>query len=104
VFVRSEIEDPDHLLLFGMYASFVIRTGNPVRSTAVPVNAVVREGDGTMTLWVTKDRQRFVKRIVDIGLQRDGYDQILKGLTPGELVPTDGAVFLSNLLIVQCQL
>ena len=63
-----------------MYASFVIRTGEPVRATAVPVNAVVREGDGTMTVWVTNDRRHFVKRIVEIGLQRDGYDQILKRL------------------------
>ena len=104
VFVRSEIDDPGHLLLFGMYASFVIRTGEPVRATAVPVNAVVREGDGTMTVWVTNDRRRFVKRIVEIGLQRDGYDQILKGLAPGELIATDGAIFLSNLLCLQSQL
>ena len=104
VFVRSEIDDPGHLLLFGMYASFVIRTGEPMRATAVPVNAVVREGDGTMTVWVTSDRRRFVKRIVAIGLQRDGYDQILKGLAPGELIATDGAIFLSNLLSLQSQL
>ncbi len=104
VFVRSEIDDPDHLLLFGMYASFVIRTGEPVRATAVPVNAVVREGDGTRTIWVTNDRRHFVKRIVEIGLQRDGYNQILKGLAPGETIATDGAIFLSNLLILQSQL
>ena len=34
----------------------------------------------------------------DIGLQRDGYHQILEGLQAGELVATDGAVFLSNAL------
>jgi len=104
VFVRSEIDDPNHLLLFGMYASFVIRTGDPVRSAAVPVNAVVREGDGTRTVWVTKDKSRFVKRIVEIGLQRDGHVQILKGLEPGELIAGDGAIFLSNLYVMQMQL
>lgn len=95
---RSEIQDPNHELRPGMFATFVIRTGNPVSSIAVPVNGVVREGDGTMTVWVTTDRRRFVKRTVKLGVQRDGYDQIIEGMRPGELVATDGAIFLSNLL------
>ncbi len=95
---RSEIQDPNHELRPGMFATFVIRTGNPVSSVAVPVNGVVREGDGTMTVWVTTDRHRFVKRTVKLGLQRDGYDQILEGMRPGELIATDGAIFLSNML------
>ena len=98
--VRSEIDDPQHLLRSGMYASFVIHVGDPVNSLAVPVNGVVREGDGTMTIWVTSDRRHFVKRTVRIGLQQDGWDQVLNGLEPGETVVTDGAVFLSNLLLM----
>jgi membrane fusion protein, heavy metal efflux system len=35
---------------------------------------------------------------VEIGQQRDGYRQILKGVQAGELVATDGAMFLSNML------
>jgi cobalt-zinc-cadmium efflux system membrane fusion protein len=30
-----------------------------VTATAVPADAVVREGDGAMTVWVTSDRHRF---------------------------------------------
>jgi cobalt-zinc-cadmium efflux system membrane fusion protein len=96
--VRAEIEDPQHELLPGMFASFVILTGAPVSSPAVPADGIVREGDGTMTVWVTSDRHRFTKRTVRIGLQRDGYDQILEGVRAGELVVTQGAVFLDNLL------
>jgi cobalt-zinc-cadmium efflux system membrane fusion protein len=96
--VRSEIEDPEHLLRSGMFASFVIRVGNPVRSLAVPAEGVVREGDGTMTVWSTKDSRRFTKRTVKTGLQQDGWTQILEGLSPDETVVTDGAVFLSNKL------
>jgi membrane fusion protein, heavy metal efflux system len=51
-----------------MYANFVIETGEPARATAAPYAAVVREGDGTMTVWVTTDGRQFVKRIVEIGL------------------------------------
>jgi len=96
--MRSEIRDPQHELRPGMFANFVIETAPPMRSVAVPMNGVVREGDGTMTVWVTTDRHRFVRRTVKIGLQHDGYDQIVEGLRPGELIATDGAIFLSNML------
>jgi cobalt-zinc-cadmium efflux system membrane fusion protein len=96
--VRSEIDDPEHLLRSGMFASFVIRVGDPVRSLAVPAEGVVREGDGTMTVWITKDSRRFTKRTVKVGLQQGGWTQILEGLSPEETVVTDGAVFLSNKL------
>jgi cobalt-zinc-cadmium efflux system membrane fusion protein len=98
--VRSEIEDPEHLLRSGMFASFVIRVGDPVRSLALPAEGVVREGDGTMTVWVTSDSRRFLRRTVKVGLQQDGWTQILEGLSPGETVVTDGAVFLSNKLLL----
>jgi membrane fusion protein, heavy metal efflux system len=98
--VRSEIDDPQHLLRSGMFASFVIHVGDPSRSLAVPAEGVVREGDGTMTVWVTGDRRHFTKRTVKLGLQQDGWDQILDGLSPGETVVTDGAVFLSNKLLL----
>ena len=98
--VRSEIEDPQHLLRSGMLASFVIRVGDPVRSLAVPAEGVAREGDGTMTVWSTKDGRRFVKRTVSTGLQQDGFTQILEGLSPDETVVTEGAVFLSNKLLL----
>jgi membrane fusion protein, heavy metal efflux system len=98
--IRSDIDDPDHELRAAMFATFVIRTGDPVRSLAIPLSGVVREGDGTMTVWVTNDRRRFTQRTVKIGTQRDGLRQILDGLQPGELVASDGAVFLSNMPII----
>jgi membrane fusion protein, heavy metal efflux system len=98
VLVRSEIKDPRHELRSGMFANFVISVGAPVRSAAVLLDGVVREGDGSQTIWVTADRRRFTRRMVQIGGRRDGYRQILDGVRPGELVATDGAIFLSNML------
>ena len=98
VTVRSEVADPQHELRPGMLANFVIRVQDPVEATAIPVNGIVREGDGTMTAWVTTDRHRFTQRTVKLGLETDGKYQILDGLKQGELAITDGAVFVSNML------
>jgi cobalt-zinc-cadmium efflux system membrane fusion protein len=68
--MRSEIKDPKHELRAGMFANFIIQTGDPVRSLALPLNGVVREGDGTMTVWA------------------------------GELVASDGAIFLSFMVTI----
>ena len=96
--IRSAISDPKNELRPGMLANFTIRVRNPVESVAIPANGVVREGDGTMTAWVTKDRRRFEQRIVRVGIRVDGWVQVLQGVERGELVVTDGAVFLSNML------
>jgi cobalt-zinc-cadmium efflux system membrane fusion protein len=98
VLVRSEIKDPQHELRSGMFANFVIDVAAPARSPAIPADGVVREGDGTMTAWVTADRRRFSRRTIEIGEERDGYRQILEGVQVGELVATEGALFLSNAL------
>ena len=98
VFVRSEIADPEHLLRAGMFANFTIAVGDAVDATAVPENAVVREGDGSMSVWVTKDSRHFVRKTVKVGHIQNGLDQIVDGLQKDEQIVTDGAVFLSNKL------
>jgi membrane fusion protein, heavy metal efflux system len=98
VTIRSEIADPKDQLRPGMLANFVIRVDGPVRAAAIPANGVVREPDGTMTAWVTTDRRHFVQKVIKVGLRRDDRVQVLAGLQPGELVVSDGAVFLSNML------
>ena len=95
--VRSTISDPLHELKPGMFATYVIRTSDPVTSLAIPPDGVARESDGTMSVWVTTDHHTFNKRTVTIGQQQDGFDQILSGVKAGEIVVTKGAVFLSNM-------
>jgi cobalt-zinc-cadmium efflux system membrane fusion protein len=98
VTIRSDVTDPNNELRPGMLANFVIRVQGPADGTAIPANGVVREPDGTMVAWVTTDRHHFVERTIKTGLRTDGRVQILEGLRRGELVVTDGAVFLSNML------
>ncbi len=96
VAVRSEIRDPQHALRPGMLANFSIQTGTAGNSPAVPADSVVREGDGTMTVWVTGDGRRFYRRTITLGLQQDGVCQILSGIQAGERVAAEGAIFLSH--------
>lgn len=96
--LRSQVSDPRNELRPGMLANFVIHVHKPVEATTMPANGVVREPDGTMTTWVTTDRRQFTQRAIKIGLRSDDQVEILDGLRPGELVVTDGAVFLSNML------
>lgn len=95
--IRAEIEDPKHELLPGMFASFVIVVGAPVAGVAVPMDGVVREGDGSMTLWLATDGHHFTKKEVKVGLQHAGYDQIVEGVGAGAHIVTKGAVFLDIL-------
>lgn len=99
--VRSEIRDPSHELHPQMLATFLIRTGEPTRSVAVPLGGVVREGDGTTSVFVTRDGRRFERRAVQLGMEQDGLRQVLAGLNAGEQVASDGALFLSNALALQ---
>ncbi len=94
--VRCVIRDPRQELQPGMFASFAIRTGSGKEFVAVPEDGVVREADGSMSVWVTTDRKHFSRRKVKIGVEQGGLDQVLEGLKAGELVATEGAIFMSN--------
>lgn len=96
--VRATIFDPSNSLRSGMLADFSVRVRGPTHSISLPVNGLVREGDGTITAWVTKDKRHFTQRTVQTGLSENGQTQILNGLRPGDLAVTDGAVFLDNML------
>jgi cobalt-zinc-cadmium efflux system membrane fusion protein len=96
--VICEIPDPRHELRPGMVANFTIAVADPIVSVAIPTSGVDRNSDGTYEAWVTVDRHVFAQRRVKIGLERDGQYQVLDGLRAGELVVTEGAVFLSNIL------
>ena len=96
VFVRSEIADPDYDLRAGMFATFVITLAPPKKALAVPQDAVVREGDGSMTVWTTKDGHTFFQRVIKTGLSTDGFTEVLEGLRPGERVAAGGSLFIAN--------
>ena len=98
VMIRSEIADPNNELRSGMLAEFVVRMPQESEAIAVPATSVVREGDGTMTVWVTSDRHRFSQQAIKTGIREGDRIQVLEGLQRGQLVVSEGAIFLSNML------
>lgn len=95
VVVRSEIPNPDHVLKAEMFASFKIATGEEQTSPAVPIAAVIREGDLSV-VWEQVEPTLMRRRAVEIGIEQDGRMQIRKGVTPGMLVVERGAIFVDN--------
>jgi membrane fusion protein, heavy metal efflux system len=96
--VRARLEDPKNELRPGMLATVVIRFAEPARAVAIPTTAAVRKGDGSMVAWVTIDRRHFSERHLQLGPESQGSYPVVDGLKAGELVVTEGGVFLSNML------
>ena len=99
--VRTEVQDPDGELQQQMLATFVFDISPPIMSTAISPNGVVREGDGTMTAFVTTDGREFTRRALKVGMEQNGFVQVLEGLSDGEKVAGDGAIFLSNAIALK---
>jgi membrane fusion protein, heavy metal efflux system len=96
VMIRSEIPNPDRSLKAEMFVSYRISVGNDGEAPAVPIEAVIREGD-LATVWVQGNSpQTFERRKVTLGLEQEGRVQIRAGLKAGEVVVGRGAIFVDN--------
>ena len=56
----------------------------------------MREGDGTMTVWVTADRQKFIKHIVKTGLTHGGFAEIARRFEARRADRHRGSLFIAN--------
>jgi cobalt-zinc-cadmium efflux system membrane fusion protein len=95
VTVRSEVETKGYQLKSQMFASFRIVTDVPNPMPAIPSTALVRDGS-LSTVWVMRGPREFEARRIERGVEQSGMVEILSGLSVGETVVVEGAVFLSN--------
>lgn len=95
VAVRCSIANPRRILKSDMFASFTIITATATGATAVPVSAVVHDGDQQL-VWVAKDATTFEPRTVATGLQQGGAVQVLAGVHADERVVAAGGLLLSD--------
>lgn len=98
VTMRARVADQADQLKPGMLVTATIATATPFDALAIPETAVVREGDGTLTAWITQDNRRFIQRTVRTGIEQDRQVQVISGLASGERVVTDGGIYLDNML------
>jgi cobalt-zinc-cadmium efflux system membrane fusion protein len=92
--IRAALENPQGLLKAGMFAQFSIQTGSTEPTLAVPELAVIHE-ETRSVVCVQKPDGALVIAPVTLG-QADGqgYVAIASGLTEGEHVITQGAIFM----------
>jgi RND family efflux transporter MFP subunit len=93
--VRVEVPNADGRLRLGMYVSLAFTTRGGARTIVVPRSAVQVLGERHVVYLPAKDDEgKFVQRVVTLGPPvGDGY-AVLAGLSPGEVVVTEGSFFL----------
>ena len=96
VVVRSEIPNPDGALKSEMFVSFKIATGADEPSPAVPVEAVIREGD-LAVVWVEEEPMLFRRRKVKLGMEQEGRSADPRGPQGRRTCRrARGAIFVDN--------
>lgn len=94
--LRVEVSNPGGRLRLGMYMtmSFLTRTGE--RRLVVPRSAVQAVGDRQVVFIPVKDEEgKFIQRTVRLGEPvGDAGHAVLSGLSPGDVVVTEGSFFL----------
>jgi cobalt-zinc-cadmium efflux system membrane fusion protein len=93
--VRAQIDNTDRTLKPEMFADFGIDTGPASNSLAVPVNAVIYEGESAH-VWLARPDHSLVLQQVRLGRSSDGLVEVLDGLRPGDQVATSGALFIDR--------
>lgn len=99
--VRATIRNVDGALKPQMFASFIIRTppfagsSRDAGGVSVPAVAVIHEGDSAR-VWVAGPGRVLRARAVTLGQAGDGMITVTRGLAPGELIVTAGAIFVNE--------
>jgi cobalt-zinc-cadmium efflux system membrane fusion protein len=92
---RCVAANPGHRLKPEMFAKVDVQNTSGHKFITVPAKAILNEGDKTLVIVATEGNV-FRARRVDVGPESDGHVRILGGLTPGEKVVTEGAIFMKR--------
>lgn len=93
--VRCVVPNPHHKLKPEMFAKVHIDQQRTERALYVPVQALLHDGPQTQVLMVRDDKVVETKA-VRTGNLVDGRQQITDGLRSGDVIVTDGALFLQH--------
>jgi cobalt-zinc-cadmium efflux system membrane fusion protein len=93
VSARVELDNADRMLRIGMYARVEVH-GRGGGAAEVPTSALLSRRDQFYVFVAQGGGGKFVQREVRPGEQHGQHTTIVSGLTPGELVVTEGAILL----------
>jgi membrane fusion protein, heavy metal efflux system len=93
--IRCVVPNKDHRLKSEMFARVEISDNGRRKVMAIASKAVLTDGDRTYVIVATEGNVFRVRR-VDVGPETDGRIRILGGLSPGEKVVTEGAIFMKR--------
>jgi membrane fusion protein, heavy metal efflux system len=91
---RVVVDNPGEKLKKDMYCTVTVTAGSVTNAVAVPDAAVLRDDENEPFVYVVSGSNQFARRSVGIGESQNGQTQILKGLSSGEKVVGNGALFL----------
>jgi len=90
VSLRAEFDNPDQLLLRGMYVRVRLQQGVDNQAMLVPDQAIQRGADGLSTLMLVSDEGTVQPVAVSVGGKVGTQTIITKGLQPGATVIVEG--------------
>ncbi len=93
--VRCEVANPRGLLKLEMFATIQIPTSARREALMIPA-AAVQQVDNESVVFVEIAENKFEKRKVELGMNRDGWIEIKAGLKAGEKVVVQGAFMLKS--------
>ena len=93
--VRVRLDNADGRLKPNTYAKMQFQASTPPGSVEVAAGALVSDGSRQYA-YVKNGAGRFVKRDVVAGAVRDQRVVVFKGIAPGEIVVSKGAILLDN--------
>jgi membrane fusion protein (multidrug efflux system) len=93
--VRAELQNTDHALLPGMFATISLETGAPHRYITLPNAAIVYNPYGSLVYVVDGGKPASVHQVmVKTGPVRGDQVAVTEGLTEGQIVVTAGQIKL----------
>ena len=91
--IRGSIANPNHQWQSGLQASVMLPSPGQKSALTIPVDAVIRDGQGTH-IWIERKEGEFEPRMVTVGRETFNEVEITSGLKEGEQVVISGAYLL----------
>jgi cobalt-zinc-cadmium efflux system membrane fusion protein len=96
VSVRLDVANPGELLKRDLYVQVAIHSRRPTVGLLVPVSAVLRDDENLPFVFLVNGDGTYARHRVELGARSGDRQQIATGVKAGDVVVSDGALFLQT--------